>query len=113
VNNDAGVLLRASAWLASKQAGQGSPWQSGGWSRGLGIPFFQCDIKRETSNFQRAMSMVIPRSRSALSLSSTHAYLNDDCSETGAQISRPTPQTQTLDPGADFKPKARASEMLA
>jgi len=57
--------------------------------------------------------MVIPRSRSALSLSSTHAYLNDDCSETGAQISRPTPQTQTLDPGADFKPKARASEMLA
>ena len=30
-----------------------------------------------TSNFQRAMSMVIPRSRSALSLSSTHAYLNE------------------------------------
>jgi hypothetical protein len=27
------------------------------------------------SNFQRAMSMVIPRSRSALSLSRTHAYL--------------------------------------
>lgn len=29
------------------------------------------------SNFQRAMSMVIPRSRSALSLSRTHAYLNE------------------------------------
>ena len=34
--------------------------------------------KIATSNFQRAMSMVIPRSRSALSLSSTHAYLNED-----------------------------------
>jgi hypothetical protein len=28
------------------------------------------------SNFQRAISMVIPRSRSAFSLSRTHAYLN-------------------------------------
>ena len=97
---------------ASKQAREAHGNQGGGVG-GLGIPFFQCDIKRETSNFQRAMSMVIPRSRSALSLSSTHAYLNDDCSGTGAQISRPTPHTQTLDPGADFKPKARASEMLA
>ncbi len=29
------------------------------------------------SNFQRAISMVIPRSRSALSLSRTHAYLKE------------------------------------
>jgi len=29
------------------------------------------------SNFHKAISMVIPRSRSALRLSSTHAYLNE------------------------------------
>jgi len=29
------------------------------------------------SNFHSAMSIVMPRSRSAFSLSSTHAYLND------------------------------------
>ena len=29
------------------------------------------------SNFQRAMSMVIPRSRSAFNLSRTHAYLKE------------------------------------
>ncbi|CAN0881326.1 hypothetical protein LINGRAHAP2_LOCUS14172 [Linum grandiflorum] len=29
------------------------------------------------SNFQRAISMVIPRLRSALTLSNTQAYLND------------------------------------
>jgi hypothetical protein len=29
------------------------------------------------SNFQRAMSMVIPRSRSDFSLSRTHAYLKE------------------------------------
>ena len=36
------------------------------------------ESKAITSNFQRAMSIVMPRSRSALSLSSTQAYLNED-----------------------------------
>merc|ERR1719427_112021 len=45
----------------------------------LGLQFVKnpCVLKRSLSRFLRAMSMVIPLSRSAFSLSRTHAYLKD------------------------------------
>lgn len=39
------------------------------------------------SNFHKAMSIVIPRSRSALSLSRTQAYLKEDLPNSAASFS--------------------------
>lgn len=60
------------------------------------------------SNFQRAMSMVIPRSRSALSLSRTQAYLKDPANVEKSQHESPS-SSPSLAPLRLLRPSRRCA----